>query len=195
MEVREPAIDYKRRKYSIEEYLEIEKSASEKHEYFQGEIFAMSGAKLEHNIVSRNLLVALSNKLKGKPCKPFGSNLRIHIEKNSLFTYPDISVFCEDVETLNDDKANALNPTLIIEVLSPSTRSYDLGEKFSLYRSVPTLKEYVAVDPLKVYIEVHFINNNNNWELCEYKDISDDIYLPSLQMSLRISEIYEGIEL
>jgi len=195
MEVREPAIDYKRRKYSIEEYLEIEKSASEKHEYFQGEIFAMSGAKLEHNIVSRNLLVALSNKLKGKPCKPFGSNLRIHIEKNSLFTYPDISVFCEDVQTLNDDKANALNPTLIIEVLSLSTRSYDLGEKFSLYRSVPTLKEYVAVDPLKVYIEVHFINNNNNWELREYKDISDDIYLPSLQMSLRISEIYEGIEL
>ena len=195
MEVREPAIDYKRRKYSIEEYLEIEKSASEKHEYFQGEIFAMSGAKLEHNIVSRNLSVALSNKLKGKPCKPFGSDLRIHIEKNSLFTYPDISVFCEDVQTFNNDEANVLNPTLIIEVLSPSTRSYDLGEKFSLYRSVPTLKEYVAVDPLKVYIEVHFINNNNNWELREYKDISDDIYLPSLQMSLRISEIYEGIEL
>src|SRR5215211_4087365 len=121
MEVREPAVDYSKKKYTIQEYLEIENAATEKHEYYRGEIFAMSGTKLTHNIITSNLHSHLGQKLRGKSCRPYGSDLRIHIEKNTLFTYPDISVICGDPITLNNDELNALNPTVLIEVLSPST--------------------------------------------------------------------------
>src|SRR5690606_19374434 len=122
---REPAIAYGKQPLSIEEYLEMENAAAEKHEYFRGEVFAMSGAKLAHNKVVGNLYFALRKKLQGKPCQPFGSDLRIHIEANTLFTYPDISIVCGEVKTLNDDEINVLNPATIIEVLSPTTKNYD----------------------------------------------------------------------
>lgn len=122
MDVKEPLPAYNKDRYTIEEYLEMENTATEKHEYYKGEIFAMSGAKLRHNIIATNLLVALGVKLSGKPCRPFGSDMRIHIPKNTLFTYPDISVVCGEVESRNNDEMNVLNPTLIIEVLSPSTK-------------------------------------------------------------------------
>ncbi len=100
MEVNEPAIAYSKQKVSIEEYLETENAAFEKHEYYQGEIFAMSGAKVPHNEIFTNLFSALVIKLKGKKCRPYGSNLRIHIPSNTLFTYPHISIVCGKIETL-----------------------------------------------------------------------------------------------
>ncbi len=106
MIVNEPAVDYNKRKYTIEEYLEMENAATEKHEYYQGEIFAMSGAKVPHNRIAGNLYANLWNKLKGHPCQPWGSDLRLHIEKNTLFTYPDISIVCDPILTLNDDQYN-----------------------------------------------------------------------------------------
>src|SRR3712207_2746804 len=100
MEVREPAVAYGKKLFTIEEYLEMEEASQEKHEYYKGEIFAMSGAKLTHNTITYGLLATLLNKLKGKSCRPFGSDMRIHIEKNTLFTYPDISIICGEVKTL-----------------------------------------------------------------------------------------------
>ena len=194
MEIKEPAVDYSKKKYTIEEYLEMENAAIEKHEYYQGEIFAMSGAKLTHNIITSNLQSYLGQRLKGKPCKPFGSDLRIHIEKNTLFTYPDISIICGDVITLNNDEWNALNPTIIIEVLSPSTKNYDRGEKFKLYRDIPTLKEYILIDSEFISIEAFYINTHGNWELKEYKSIDETLYLHTIQASLELREIYEGIK-
>src|SRR5919202_1466784 len=123
MEVREPAVAYGKQNISIAEYLEMENSSLEKHEYYKGEIFAMSGAKVPHNIIATNLLIALGQKLRGKSCQPFGSDLRIHVEANSLFTYPDISIICGDIITLKNDNMNALNPSVLIEVLSPSTKN------------------------------------------------------------------------
>jgi Uma2 family endonuclease len=195
MEVREPAIAYGNRKYSIEEYLEIENAATEKHEYYQGEIFAMSGAKMPRNKVAKNLLVSLELKLKGKPCEPFGSDLRIHIEKNTLFTYPDISVICSDPVSLNNDGLNFINPTVIFEVLSPSTKNYDRSEKFKLYRDIPTLKEYILVEPESVFIEAFRINSQGLWELKEYNNIEESVCLLSLQVSLELKEIYAGVNI
>lgn len=100
MEVRVPAVAYGKKKFTVAEYLEIENAATEKHEYYKGEIFAMYGAKVRHNIIAGNAFTALTNKLKGKQCKPFNSGQRIHIEKNTLFTYPDISIICGEVQTL-----------------------------------------------------------------------------------------------
>ncbi len=123
MEIKEPAIAYSQQKISIEAYLEMENASIEKHEYYKGEVFAMSGAKLPHNRITSNLIGELKNKLKGKKCQPFGSDMRIHIPSNALFTYPDISIFCGEIETLNNDEYNALNPTVIIEILSKSTKN------------------------------------------------------------------------
>ena len=154
MEVKEPAIAYGKQKISIDEYLEMENASSEKHEYYQGEIFAMSGAKVPHNIIATNLVVALTIKLKGKSCRPFNSDQRIHVEANTLFTYPDISIICGDIITQNNDDYNVLNPTVLIEVLSRSTKNYDRGEKFKLYRDIPTLREYVLVDSESIHFEI-----------------------------------------
>lgn len=192
MEVHEPAVAYGKQKFSIEEYLEMENGADEKHEYYKGEIFAMSVAKVPHIKVSRNLLVSLGLRLKGKTCQPYGSDLRIHIPSNTLFTYPDISIICGEINTLNDDQFNALNPTVIIEVLSQSTKNYDRGEKFKLYRDIKTLKEYILVDSATVHIEVFRLNETGHWELEEYNGLSNTLFMKAINESILLSEIYDG---
>jgi len=195
MEIKEPAVAYNKQKISIEEYLEMENAALEKHEYYQGEIFAMSGAKVPHNAIASNLLVELGTKLKGKKCKPFNSDQRIHIPSNTLFTYPDISIICGEVITLNNDEWNALNPSVIIEVLSKSTKNYDRGEKFKLYRDINTLKEYILVDSESIHIEVFRLNEKKHWELEEYNDINASLEVKAINEQILISEIYDGVKI
>jgi Uma2 family endonuclease len=194
MEIKEPALAYNKNSYTIEEYLEMENAATEKHEYYRGEIFAMSGAKLTHNRIAKNLLIALGQKLKGKSCEPLGSDFRVHIPNNTLFTYPDISIFCGDILTRNNDEMNGLNPSVIIEVLSPSTKNYDRGGKFKLYRDIPALKEYILVDSESISVESFYVNEHNNWELKEYKSIDEVLVIDTIQSSLSLSEIYEGVK-
>ncbi|HNP22637.1 MAG TPA: Uma2 family endonuclease [Panacibacter sp.] len=194
-EVREPAIAYGKQKFSVEEYLAMENDAVEKYEYYQGEIFAVSGAKLPHNTISTNLLVSLGHKLKGKKCKPYGSDQRIHIESNTLFTYPDISIICGEVITLNNDDYNVLNPAAIIEILSPSTSNYDRGEKFKFYRDIPTLKEYILVDSETMHIEVFRLNERNHWELEEYNKADDLLEIKAIEETLALSDIYDGVKI
>jgi len=193
MEVKEPAVAYNKEKISIEAYLEMENASIEKHEYYKGEVFAMSGAKVSHNTISGNLFVTLSNKLKGKKCKPYNSDQRIHIQSNTLFTYPDISIICGEILTLNNDEYNVLNPSAIIEVLSKSTKNYDRGEKFKLYREIPALQEYILADSESIHIEVFRLNKNKHWELEEYNSLEDRIHIKVIDEKILISEIYEGV--
>jgi Uma2 family endonuclease len=193
LELREPVPVYGKMKLTIEEYLEFENASEEKHEYYQGEVFAMSGPKVAHNIIAGNIFGELKQKLKGKSCQPFTSDQRIYIPSNTLFTYPDISIVCDDIETKDNDEWNILNPTVIIEVLSPSTKSYDRGDKFKLYRDIASLKEYILVDSKSLAVEVFRINENGHWELEEYKSISDILLVKALQVSIPLAEIYEGI--
>ena len=195
MEVREPAVAYGKQKFTIEEYLAMEEAATEKHEYYKGEIFAMSGPKMPHNIISRNLLIGLGIKLKGKKCQPFSSDMRVHIEANTLFTYPDISIICGEPETLNNDDWNILNPAVIIEILSPSTKNYDRGEKFKLYRDIPTLKEYILVDSESMHIEIFRLNEAKHWELEEYHSTEQALYIKTINENISITDIYEGVKL
>lgn len=195
MDVKEPAVSYSNKKYTIEEYLEMEQTSQEKHEYYQGEVFAMSGPKVPHGIISGNTFLALGNQLKGKRCRPFNGEQRIHIEQNTLFTYPDIFVVCGEIETRNNDDWNILNPTVIVEILSPSTRDYDRGQKFKLYRDIPSLKEYVLIDSESINVEIFFLNNEGYWELREHKSIEDSFVLKSIQVKLDLKEIYEGTKL
>jgi Uma2 family endonuclease len=195
MEVREPAIAYNKKFISPEEYLELENSSFEKHEYYKGEIFAMSGTTVPHNIIAVNLLAPIKQHLKGKKCRPFHSDLRIHIEKNTLFTYPDISIVCGNVETKDNDNLNVTNPLVIIEILSRSTRNYDRGDKFKLYRDIGSLREYILVDFESINIEAFRINEHDHWELEEYSKVNTSLVIPAIQFSMSLCNIYEGTEL
>ncbi len=195
MEVKEPAHAYQKKSYSIEEYLEMENAATEKHEYYKGEIFAMSGAGPRHNIISINIIISLGNSLKGKSCQPYGSDMRIHIPENTLFTYPDISVICGDITTPKEDKNTATNPTAIIEILSPSTRDYDRGGKFMLYRAIPTLKEYILVEAESIHIEHFAINKEGLWQLKEYSRLEDQLIFESLDVKLLLNDVYDRCKL
>lgn len=195
MEVREPAIAYGKRKLTIEEYLEFEQTSEEKHEYYKGEIFAMSGSKVPHNTIAMNLSGILVQKLKGKSCRPYNSDQRIYIPQNSLFTYPDISIICGKAETKDNDDWNILNPTVIIEVLSKSTRDYDMGGKFALYRDIPSLKEYILVDSESLNVYAFHINESGHWELQEYRQIEDVLPIKVLDLTIPLVEIYEEVSL
>jgi Uma2 family endonuclease len=194
-ELREPGVAYGKNKFTVQEYLELERNSAEKHEFYRGEIFDMSGAGSRHNIIAVNLTVTLGNALKGNPCRPYGSDMRINIPENSLFTYPDISIICGDVISSPQDGDTATQPIIIIEILSPSTRQYDSGGKFKLYRDIPSLKEYLLVDSESISIEAFRINERNQWELQEYKSIADILTFPSLNIRVSLADIYEATKL
>ena len=145
--------------------------------------------------ITGNLTIELGIRLKGKGCEVFLTDLRLHIPKNTLFTYPDISVVCGQPETLNNDDWNLLNPTVIFEVLSPSTRGYDRGMKFGLYKDIPSLKEYVLVDSEKIKIEVWSLDEDGQWQLRVFEDPEEALHLSSLSLSIPVQEIYAGTKL
>ncbi|MBK9256187.1 MAG: Uma2 family endonuclease [Saprospiraceae bacterium] len=176
------------------EYLEMEISSLEKHEYYQGEIFAMAGATVEHNRIATNITGEIYAKLKGKNCNVFNSDLRIHVESNSLYTYPDISVVCGEIEKLPDTFDTVTNPTLIIEVLSASTKDYDRGTKFMLYRDILSLKEYTVIDSTgNIHIEKWYKGEDGLWILNEFKSMEDVVKLESLHIDLNMEDVYRGV--
>jgi Uma2 family endonuclease len=119
--------------------------------------------------------------------------MRLHIPENTLFTYPDIAVYCGDAKMMDDD--NALEPSVIIEILSPSTKDYDRGGKFKLYRDIPSLREYILVDTESIGIEVFSVNQQKHWELEEFTSPDEVLHIPSLSVSIPLKEIYEGTKL
>lgn len=195
MIVREAEPEYGQRKISIAEYLENEGGNIEKHEYYRGEVFAMAGANMVHNHISSNLIAGLGHRLKGKPCKPFGSDTRVHIPSNTLFTYPDITVICGKEETLNDDGINVLNPTVMIDIRPFSIRPNARHASFALYRDIPSLKAYVAVHANVMRIESWYINNAGHWELREYKGAEDMLTILAIDVAIPVAEVYEGVSI
>ena len=195
MELREPVVLYGKKKFTVEEYLELTQTSEIKYEYYRGEIFAMAGAGKRHNILFRNVYGELAIRLKGKNCRPYGPDLRIHIPQNTLYTYPDISIICKDImdEESNDD--SVIEPTVLIEILSPSTKNYDKGEKFILYKDIPSLKEYVLISSENICIEIFHLVEDGQWLLHEYKNIGEMMEIKCLQLSFPLQEIYSGTKL
>ena len=192
--VNEPAVAYQKSRYTIQEYLEMEKASTTKHEYHQGEVFAMSGAELKHNIIFTQLFTAISLQLKGSKCMPFGSDMRMNIPENTLFTYPDISIYCNDLIQSEFDEDTVILPTVIIEILSKSTKSYDRGQKFKLYREIPSLKEYILIDSESVLVEAFYINEKQNWELKEYKTLDENLAFVTFGFNVPLKAIYEHVK-
>jgi Uma2 family endonuclease len=181
-------------KYCTEqEYLDIERIALDKHEYYKGEVFAMSGASIKHNIIFSNSFGNLVSKLNGKNCKPFGSDLRVHIPKQTLYTYPDISIICGEIETTDDKFDTVTNPSVIIEILSESTRNYDKGNKFTLYRNIASLKEYILIDSESIMVEKFIKNADNSWQLTEYKSLNESFKIETVAIEMDLETIYNGV--
>ncbi|MES2773676.1 MAG: Uma2 family endonuclease [Bacteroidota bacterium] len=182
-------------KYTIEEYLEIEAVALEKHEFYQGQIIAMAAASIAHNQISRNTLYGIDKHLKESGnCEIFPSALKIHSELNSLFTYPDLSIICGEIETLVKHNDVVTNPSVLIEVLSLSTQDYDRGSKFKLYRDIPSLKEYVLISSLEVLVEKYDRQPDNTWILHEYKTQNDSFKILSADIEIQVDSLYRDVQ-
>lgn len=188
--VREPAGSYNY--INEEEYLESERAALDKHEYYRGKIFAMSEIPLRHNFIFTNVLGLLAPLLKSRACFPYGSDFRLHIPKNTLYTYPDITIVCGELKMKDDgEKDNLLNPSVIIEILSKSTRKYDRGLKFTLYKDIDSFSEYILIDSMAVSVEQFIRNDDNSWHLSEYKLAGEQFTIKKVNITLPISDVYE----
>ena len=177
---------------SREDYLKLEEVSPEKHEFYQGQVFAMAGGTFQHARIGLNVTTELAVRLRGKPCQPMNSDMRI-TTPSGLNTYPDASVYCGQPE-LTDSNKTLLNPVLIVEVLSPSTRSYDRGDKFHHYRSIPSLRDYLLIDSETVLVEHYQRVGAYEWNLHEYRQLTDILNLDSIKESLVVSVFYEGVE-
>ena len=180
---------------SIEEYLSAERAGDQKHEYFKGKVFAMSGASYRHNKIATNVNRAILPHLTTSGCEMFGSDLRVHIPESTLFTYPDALIICGPPEFSDDVFDTVTNPSVIVEILSPSTKNYDRGSKFFLYRSILSLQEYLLIDADEVSVELFIRNPDFTWTLREYKQLTDSVHLQTVNLSILLSELYTGVDL
>jgi Uma2 family endonuclease len=177
-----------------EEYLAIERQATYKSEYFNGEMFAMSGASPRHVLIVTNVVAELRRQLKPRPCTVYSTDLRVQVSPTGLYTYPDVIVVCDQPRFHDQHKDTLLNPMLIVEVLSESTKDYDRGEKFEHYRTLTSLAEYVLIAQDKHHFE-HFVRQpDKRWLLAETNRLEDTIYLPSIACDLALAEVYDKVD-
>ncbi len=183
-----------RKKISAEEYFRIEETSEVKHEYFKGDIYAMAGAGSSHNLIVSNLIRTLGNQLRTSPCLVYPSDMRVQVNENSHYAYPDVMIVCDEPEFLNDRKNTLLNPMVIFEVLSESTELYDRGKKFQAYRSISSLRNYILISSESRQIEVFSKNGNGQWVIFDM-DAEGKIKIPYLDCELSLDEVYEKLTL
>jgi Uma2 family endonuclease len=182
-------------KVTPEEYLERERAAEFKSEYRDGVIVAMSGASRRHNRIVTNLVSALDRLIGDAPCNVYSNALRLASGPRRLFTYPDVIVACGDEQYVDEQFDTLVNPMVIIEVLSESTEKYDRGEKFTGYKTLPSLMEYLLVSQDEVRIEQWTRRANDQWLWTEYRDPSANIRLECVGVSLPVHQVYRKLEL
>ncbi|GGM78680.1 hypothetical protein GCM10010967_07990 [Dyadobacter beijingensis] len=181
--------------YTQEEYLELERTAEYKSEYYRGEIFAMAGASLNHTQIKENLSVGVGTFLKGKPCRGLSGDIRVHIPENTLYTYPDYLIVCGKAELLEGRNDTLLNPSVIVEILSPSREGYDQGKKFYLYQSLKSLVEYVLINSQEVGARVYRKGSDDIWYLSsEAYEKDGSIEIGHISLTLKMADIYEYVE-
>jgi phenylacetic acid degradation protein len=193
-QVEEPATayGYGRRTYTMEEYLHLEQTSQDKHEYHKGEIYLMSGVRVDHNTIHMTLIIKLGPMLRSRSCDIFSGDLRVYVEAEELITYPDLTIVCCEPLFRTDSLTELINPGVIIEILSPSTREYDRGDKFRFYQSQPTLREYILVDSQSVLVE-HFTKNGETWTLQKYDKLGDTLRIGMVDAAISLKDIYEKV--
>ncbi len=177
-------------RFTPEEYFAWEEQQELRHEYIDGEVYAMTGGTVNHGRIAANFIAMLIPHLRGGSCCLQTSDVKVAIAESDDYVYPDISISCDN----RDRTATKFisHPCLIVEVLSPSTEAYDRGDKFRLYRRSPSLQDYVLVNASKIAIDIYHKNNSDRWEILNYV-AGDAIELASVSLTFPIEEIFEGI--
>jgi Uma2 family endonuclease len=181
-------------KLTEEQYLAIERDAEFKSEFLDGVMYAMSGGSPRHSSLAGGILAELRATLRGSQCKPFNSDLRVRVPPR-MYAYPDVSVVCGKLQLADEQKDILLNPSVIFEVLSPSTEQGDRGEKFQLYRTIPSLREYILVDQNIVRVEQYIYQDASTWTLRDHQGLDAELKLDSIGVSLPLRLIYDGVDL
>ncbi len=177
-----------------QEYLDRERTAAYRSQYYRGEMFAMAGATHEHNLAKDNFARETGNQLKDGPCHVVTSDQRVKIEKTGLYTYPDVVVICGQSEFEDDKHDTLLNPHALVEVLSDSTEKFDRGLKFGHYRQIPTLKEYILVAQDRPLVERYMRQADDTWVLTEYSGLAQTFAFATIPVQIPLAEIYRGVE-
>ena len=183
-----PAFDY----ITPGDYLAFEIKAAEKHEYFDGRIYAMAGATIDHNYIATTLSRKIGNFLEDKSCDIFGTDLRITSPGFNSFIYPDLTIVCGPIIKKESGFDTVTNPSVIIEVLSASTRGYDLAFKFHYYQQIPSLKEYIVVDSTRPFVLVNK-KQGNDWVRAEINDINSSFFIETIEFELPLKEVYRKV--
>ena len=181
-------------RYTLEEYFELERKSEERFEFWNGEVFCMSGVSPEHDQIESNLNFHLRAKLSGRSCRVFLANMRVKVPSAPPYRYADVSALCGEAkfEEIGGIRS-VINPALIVEVLSPSTEAYDRGEKFTHYQSIPSFREYLLVAQHRPLITHFTKQEDGSWIYKEYNDLADIVKLTSLICELNMSEVYENV--
>jgi Uma2 family endonuclease len=179
--------------YTPEEYLALEREAEYKSELINGQIYAMSGASEEHNLITLNLASEIRQQFKGRSCRVYSADMRVKVSSTGMYTYPDVVAVCGG-SIFEDSEVDTLtNPTVITEVLSPSTEAYDRGEKFAHYRRLPSLQEYVLISQDKLRVE-HYLRHGDEWIFTELSELDDTLQLTAVDCSVALRDIYDKVE-
>lgn len=183
------------RKYTLKEYLDLDKNSEERYEYFDGAVFAMAGGSPSHARISGNVYSTLQAKLRGGQCEAFNSEMRIKVPLALPYRYPDASVVCgEPVFDEIDGQQMLVNPVLIVEVLSPSTAAYDLVDKFAAYQSIDTFREYLLISQDRPHIIQHVKQSKRRWMRIEIEGMESEVMLESVNVTLALIELYERVD-
>jgi Uma2 family endonuclease len=184
----------KPRRVTPAEYLALEKASPEKHEYLRGQIFAMAGASPKHNLVCGNIIGALRDRLRARRCAVMPDQ-HVYIEATELGTYPDVTVLCAPAKFHPDFPHSLVNPSILIEVLSPSTEAYDRGAKFDHYSHLQTLQGYVLVATDRFAVDHYLREADGSWRLTTARGLDAGIRFPSVDVVVPLREIYENLDL
>lgn len=175
-----------------DQYLEYDRTHDGKREFVNGELIDMPGVSEAHARIALNITVAVANRLRGRPCQPYGSDLRVRIDETGLYAYPDVTVVCGKAEFAPTRPESLLNPTMVVEVLSPSTAIYDRGAKLEHYRRRPSVRIVLLVDSVERRVTRYLRNPDDTWTLADH--VEGAVPLGPLELELPMEEIYEGTE-
>lgn len=199
MEINEPALQYGLfPKMTAAEYLDWEREQEERHEYISGEVYPvienMSGASFKHTIINSNVLIGIGAFLKDKPCNIFVNDLRVEAKSYESYFYPDATIVCEDLQAADDKQDMITNPSVVIEVLSPSTQRRDMGKKKFFYMQIPSLKEYIMIDSQSISVETIRRRNDGTWENLLTLDMNDTLFISTINFQMPLVDIYANIK-
>jgi Uma2 family endonuclease len=181
------------KRMTVEEYLVWEPIQLERHDYWAGEVFAISGGSDAHNTVTLNVAVGLKNHLRGSPCRVFVNDMRLGLARDDHYTYPDVFVTCDDRDRGEAASLTKRHPLVVVEVLSPSMAAYDRGLKFQHYCALESLQELVFIDPDTRVVEIYRRNNFNRWEIFPSDSIGG-VRFESVNVNITADSLFEGLD-